>query len=62
MAAFSNFHVVLPGALSRRGIDRISNYFTAAARVAVAVGELGLFLWMALALVFSLVVMAGFFA
>jgi hypothetical protein len=61
MAAFSNCHLFLPGAVSRRGIDRISIYFAAATRVAVAIGELGLFLWMALALAFSLLVIAGFF-
>jgi hypothetical protein len=61
MAVFSNFHLFLPGALSRRGLDRISNFSAAAARVAAAVGELGLFLWMSLALAFSLLVTAGFF-
>jgi hypothetical protein len=69
MAAFSNFHFFLSSALSRhasvlptrRGFDRIANYFAAAARVAAAAGEIGLLLWMVLALAFSLLVMAGFF-
>ena len=69
MAAFSNYHLSLPGALCRRAsaspargvIGRISIHFAAAARVTAAVGELGLFLWMSLALALSLLVMAGFF-
>ena len=69
MAVFSNFHFSLLGALCRRAsaspargvIDRISIYFAAPARVAAAVGERGLFLWMSLTLAFSLLVMAGIF-
>ena len=69
MAVFSNYHLSLPGALCRRAsaspargvIGRISIHFAAASRVAAAVGELGLFLWMSLALALSLLVMAGFF-
>jgi hypothetical protein len=69
MAAFSNLHLFLPGALSRRasvllsrrGTGRRSNHFAAAVRLAVAAGEIGLFVWMVLALAFWLLVMAGFF-
>jgi hypothetical protein len=69
MAVFSNFLFSLPGALCRRAsaspargvIGRISIYFAAPARLAPAVGELGLFLWMSLTLAFSLLVMAGIF-
>ena len=61
MAVFSVFQLFPPGAVSRRGIGRLSNLSAAAARLAAAAGELGLFLWMSCALAFSLVVMAGFF-
>ena len=70
MAAFFNRHAFVPIAASerapvftgRRGIERrTSRCAAAAARVAAAAGEIGLFLWMSLALALSVVVMAGFF-
>ena len=71
MAAFSNFHLSVAGALvprasvypARRAIERPSIRFAAAAvRVAAAAGEIGMFLWLALAIAFGLLVMAGFCA
>jgi hypothetical protein len=71
MAAFSNFHLSVAGALAtrasvfpaRRAIERPSIRVAAAAvRAAAAAGEIGMFLWLALAIAFGLLVMAGFFA
>ena len=61
MAVFSISQLFLPDVLFRRGIGRMADYFAAATRVTVALSELGLFLWMALAIAFSLLVIAGFF-
>ena len=76
MAAFSNFHLSVADALvprasvfpARRAIERASIRFAAAAvqaaavaaRAAPAAGEIGMFLWLALAIAFGLLVMAGF--
>jgi hypothetical protein len=70
MTVFSNFHLFVTGVFSprasvlpaRRGTERRSNHFAAAVRVAAAAGEIGLFLWMALAVAVWLLMMAGFFA
>ncbi len=70
MAAFSGFHGFVRGAPSQRasGVfaprvtrDRATNFAEAARRVIVAAGEIALFLWMVLALAFSVLMMAGFF-
>jgi len=70
MAALSSFHALvsrvasqraLVFAITPRGVRRRSTHLAAtAARVAAVAGEIVLFLWMALALAFSLLVMAGF--
>jgi hypothetical protein len=70
MTVFSNFNLFVTGAFSPRssvlpdrcGTGRRSNHFAAAARVAAAAGEIGLFLWMAFAVAVWLLMMAGFFA
>ncbi len=70
MTVFSNFRLFVMGAFSprsavlhdRRGTERRSNHFAAAVRIAAAAGEIGLFLWMALAVAVWLLMMAGFFA
>ena len=70
MTAFSNFHLSLAGALAppasvfavRRASARLSIRFAAAAaRAAGAAGEIGMFVWLLLAIAFGLLVMAGFF-
>jgi hypothetical protein len=70
MAAFFSFLASVPSTASqcasvfntRRVIERQTSHCAAtAARVAAAMGEIGLFLWMAFALALSVVVMAGFF-
>jgi hypothetical protein len=70
MTAFSNFHLSVAGALAprasvfpaRRTSERLSIRFAAAAvRASAAAGEIGMFLCLALAIAFALLVMAGFF-
>jgi hypothetical protein len=70
MAAFSNFHLSVAGALAprasmfpaRRASQGLAIRFAAAAvRAAAATGEIGMFLWLVLAIAFGLLVMAGFF-
>jgi len=70
MAAFSNLHALEEIAVSnresvfdgRRGIEHSARRCaTMAARVAGAVCEYGLFLWMAAAVAWSLILAAGFF-
>jgi hypothetical protein len=70
MAAFSSFHFIESGAPSRRApvtsTPRVTPHRTTdlaqiAARVRAAAGKAVLLLWTALALGFSLLVMAGFF-
>ncbi|HWW30591.1 MAG TPA: hypothetical protein VNY80_11280 [Steroidobacteraceae bacterium] len=75
MAAFSNFHLSVADALVRRAsvfparpaIERASIRFAAAVQAAAAAVqaapaavEIGMFLWLALAIAFGLLVMAGF--
>lgn len=70
MAVLFRFPASVPSTLSQRasvfhtrpGIERQTSHCAAtAARMAAAMGEIGLLLWMALALALSVVVMAGFF-
>jgi hypothetical protein len=70
VAAFSNIHLSLAGAIAprasvfpvRRASERLSIRFAAAAaRAAGAVGEIGMFVWLILAIAFGLLVMASFF-
>jgi hypothetical protein len=70
VAAFSNFHLSPAGALAprasvfpvRRASERLAIRFAAAAvRAAAAAGEIGMLLWLVLAIAFWLLVMAGFF-
>jgi hypothetical protein len=68
MAAFSNFHLSVADALvrrasvfpARRAIERPSIRFAAAVQAAAAAVEIGMFLWLALAVALGLLVMAGF--
>jgi hypothetical protein len=71
MAAFSNFHLIESGELSRRAsnpvaprpLQRWAGRFAAIVRETVAAaGEIVLFLWTILVLGFALLVAAGFLA
>jgi hypothetical protein len=70
MAAFSSFHFVESGAPSRcapvtssprAAAHRTTDIAEIAARASAAVGKAVLLLWTALAIGFSLLIMAGFF-
>ena len=71
MAAFSNFHFIDSGALSRRAsilvvarcLQRWAAHFAAiAVETAAATGEIILFLWTILVLGFAVLIAAGFLA